>query len=173
VPLSRLAQGLLGVAEADRIALVVLVETAGLIGASLRAAPVAGALTGSPFAFPQVRDWLTFTGERAHLRATALVVGVAARGDPGPLAPLLRPLGTDPQVQGHCHAAPFSYRPLPRGEIELRPSVVELFEQQTLHGVLHLLADHREAVGLGESEFVRGACWFAPVREVVTNGDRQ
>jgi hypothetical protein len=69
-------------------------------------------------------------------------------------------------LQGHCHAAAFSYRPLPRGEIELRPTVASLFEQQTLQGILHLLADHRDNVGLGESEFVRGACWFGPIGTV-------
>jgi len=121
---------------------------------------------GSPFAFPGVRDWLSFTVERAHMHSTALVVGVAVRGEPGPLAPLVRPLGKEPSLQGHCHAAAFSYRPLPRGEIELRPTVASLFERQTLQGILHLLADYREAVGLGESEFVRGACWFGSIGKV-------
>jgi hypothetical protein len=121
---------------------------------------------GGPFAFPQVRDWLTFTAERAFTHSLALVVGVAVRGDPGPLASLVRPLGKEPALQGHCHAAAFTYRPLPRGDFELRPFVTTLFEQQTLQGILHLLADNRPAVGLGESEFIRGACWFGPIGEV-------
>jgi len=163
VPLSRLVQGYLDLAKADRIGLVLLGETAGLMGAALRRSPGAGAVAGSPFAFPQIRDWLTFTAERAYMRSTALVVGVAVRGAPGPLAPLLRPLGKDETLQGHFHAAAFSFKPLPRGELELRPTLAALFEQQRLQGILHLLADHREAVGLGESEFVRGGGWFAPL----------
>jgi hypothetical protein len=165
VPLSALVQGLLELAEADRIGLVLVGETAGLMGAALRRSPAAGAGIGNPFAFPQVRDWLTFTAERAYMRSTALVVGVAVRDEPGLLAPLLRPLGKGQKLLGHCHAAAFSYRPLPRGPLELRPALAALFEQQTLQGILHLLADQREAVGLGESEFVRGACWFGPLVE--------
>jgi anti-anti-sigma factor len=163
VPLSHLVQGYLDLAKADRIGLVLLGETAGLMGAALRRSPGAGAVAASPFTFPQIRDWVTFTAERAYMRSTALVVGVAVRGDPGQLAPLLRPLGKEETLRGHFHAAAFSFRPLPRGELELRPAVTALFEQQRLQGILHLLADHREAVGLGESEFVRGGGWFAPL----------
>ncbi len=97
------------------------------------------------------------------MRSTALVVGVVVRSDPGPLAPMLRPLDRAKSLWGHAHAAAFSYRPLPRGELDLRATLTELFEQQSLLGILHLLADHREAVGLGESEFIRGGGWFAPI----------
>jgi anti-anti-sigma factor len=168
VPLSTLVAGCLDVAEVDRIGLVFLGEAAGLMGAALRRAPVLGAAADAPFAFPQVRDWLSFTAERAYMHCMALVVGVAARGEPGPLAPLVRPLGKEPGLVGHFHAAAFSYRPLPRGEIDLRSTVAGLFEHQTLQGLLHLLADNRPAIGLGESEFVRGACWFGPVDAVET-----
>jgi anti-anti-sigma factor len=165
-PLSTLAAGCLDLAEADRIGLVLLGEAAGLMGAALRRSPALEPAADAPFAFPQVRDWLSFTAERAHMHCMALVIGVAARGQPGPLAPLVRPLGQEPGLLGHFHAAAFSYRPLPRGEIDLRSTVAGLFEHQTLQGLLHLLADNRPAIGLGESEFVRGACWFGPIGDV-------
>jgi anti-anti-sigma factor len=164
--LTELVRGCLDLAKADRIGLVVLGETAGLMGAALKRSPALGRSNGEPFAYPQVRDWLTFTPERAYPRSLVLVVGVAVRGEPGPLAPFVRPLGADPALTGHCHAAAFSYRPLPRGEIDLRTTVSSLFGEQTLQGILHLLADHRPAVGLGESEFVRGACWFGPIGDI-------
>jgi hypothetical protein len=167
VSLSSLVQGCLDLAETDRMAFVLVGETAGLMGAALRRSPALGGGEGVPFAFPQVRDWLTFTAERAYLHSMALVVGVATRSEPGPLAPLVRPLGKE--LLGHCHAAAFSYRPLPRGELEMRPTVASLFEKQNIQGILHLLADRRETVGLGESEFVRGACWFGPIHEVMEN----
>lgn len=166
--LSSLARGCLDLASTDRIGFVFLGETAGLIGAALRRAPVLGA--GSPFTFPQVRDWLSFSSERAFTHAMTLVVGVVVRGNSGPLETLVRPLGTQSDLQGHCHAAAFSYRPLPRGELDLRSSVTQLFEQQALLGIMHLLADHRETVGLGESEFIRGACWFGPIDTVENYG---
>lgn len=171
VTLSSLLEGCLDQADAAGIGVVILGETTGLMGAALRRSP-AGSPTASDggaetaeslFAFPRVRDWLSFTAERGYMRSMALVVGVALRGQPGALTPLVRPLGKSSALQGHCHAAAFSYRPLPRGELDLRSTVATLFEQQTLHGILHLLADHRPLVGLGESEFVRGACWFCPL----------
>jgi len=37
-----------------------------------------------------------------------------------------------------------------------------LFEGQSLEGILHLLTDDRGGMNR-ESEFVRGACWIAPI----------
>jgi anti-anti-sigma factor len=171
VPLSELAEVCLQAAGADAAGVVLVAESAGLVGAALRRSPALGGADGGPFGFPGVRDWLTFTAERAFARSLALVVGVAARGDGGPLAPLVRPLGPPPAPAGHFHAAAFSYHPLPKGAIELGPTVATLFGGQVLEGVLHLLADGRPIVGIGESEFVRGACWIGPIAAVAREGD--
>ena len=64
---------------------------------------------------------------------------------------------------GHLHAAAFRFRPIQKGSIDLGETVAELFEPNQLMGVLHLLHDDRGAAGAGESEFIRGACWIAPV----------
>ena len=170
VPLSELLLGCLDMAKADQIGMVMLAETAGLIGDALRRSPALPAKQGGPFDYPQVRDWLMFTAERAYPRSLALVVGIAARGDGGPLARFVRPLGADGLV-GHCHAAAFSYRPLPHGEIDLVSSVASTFENLTFQGILHLLADRRPLVGLGESDFLRGACWFSPIESVQQDGN--
>ncbi|HKF25183.1 MAG TPA: hypothetical protein VKB24_04380, partial [Candidatus Acidoferrum sp.] len=58
------------------------------------------------------------------------------------------------------------YRPVPKGKIGLKESVRALFEGQSLEGILHLLSDDRGETGGRESEFVRGACWIAPIRRV-------
>ncbi len=50
-----------------------------------------------------------------------------------------------------------------KGRIDLKTSVAGLFESFNLQAVLHLLADPREFIGAGESEFLRGAVWIAPV----------
>jgi hypothetical protein len=73
---------------------------------------------------------------------------------------------------GHFHAAVFSHRTLPIGEIDLKATVAPLFESQRLHTVLHLLSDYREPDGLGESEFVRGACWAAPLGPISAERSR-
>ncbi len=166
VGLRTLADTALELLAAEAAGIVLVAESAGLIGAALRRSPASGPAAGAPFAYPEVREWLSFTPERAHTRSVALAVGIVARGVPGLLAPLLRPLGGPGSVAGHVHAAAFSYRPLQRGLIDLGPTVTTLFHDEALQGVLHLLPDDRRDGG-GESEFVRGACWIGPVGEVV------
>ena len=80
---------------------------------------------------------------------------------------MLRPLTSATPIVGHFHAAAFSYRPLQKGRIELTKTVKSLFENQTLLGVLHLLRDDRAFAGAGQSQFVRGACWLAPLGETI------
>ena len=165
VTLTELVEAGLDSAQAERVGLVLVAESAGLMGAALRRSPALEGPSDDPFAHPHVRDWLSFTGEHVGRGTTTLVVGVAARGDGGMLAPLLRPLGAGPTPIGHFHAAVFSYRTLPKGEIDLQPTVAALFEHQSLQSILHLVGDYREATGMGESEFVRGAFWVAPITD--------
>ena len=96
--------------------------------------------------------------ERAVARSLTLAVGIVSRSQ----QPQLRPLGKAPDLFGHFHAAAFSFGPLKRGRIDLKETVVNLFETESLLGVLHLLNDTREVVGIGQSEFIRGACWAGP-----------
>lgn len=160
VSLAELAGTALQLAGTPAVAIALLAESNGLVGASLRRS--AGVAPGAPrLGFPEVRDWISFSGERVYRDSTTLIVGVVAR--PGTvLDPLLRPHGGDATVRAHLHAAVFSYRPLRKGRIELAPSVAELFEGQGLQAVLHLLADTRGFHGAGDSEFQRGALWLAP-----------
>ncbi len=166
VPLTQLVTTTLDLVGAEAIGVVLIAESSGLMGATLLRSPVGNATAEAPFAYPAIREWLSFTAERAYRNTTALVVGVAARGEAGALTPLLRPLGRGTQPVGHFHAAVFSHRTLSIGEIDLKGTVAALFEAQHFQGVLHLLGDYREPAGLGESEFVRGACWAAPLGPV-------
>lgn len=156
VGLRELAEKALALSESDTAVIVALAETAGLVGAFLRKSPATAARGEEPLGFPQIRDWLSFTTERAYRDSTSLIVGVVSKNS----HPLLRPLG--PDLQGHFHAASFPYRPLQKGAIDLAASVAEVFEAHNLQAVLHLLTDSREFSGAGESEFLRGALWIAP-----------
>jgi anti-anti-sigma factor len=167
IGLSELAATALDLAAADVVGVVMVAESAGLMGVTLRRSPAAADAGTEPFAFPAIRDWLSFAPERAHARGLALVVGVVARSVDAPLGPLLRSLGKAPAPAGHFHAAAFSYRPLQKGYVELGPAVSTLFEAEKLQGVLHLLNDDRRFSGAGESEFVRGACWVSPISSIV------
>jgi len=169
VPLSlaELVRTALEVSGSPAIGMVMVVESAGLVGAALRRSPAAAAaVNDAPFKYPDVRSWLSFSTERLYSRSLALISGVAASSECAPLAPLLRPLGTEAWPQGHFHAAAFSYRPLQKGSIDLKTTVTTLFETETLQGVLHLLTDARIAAGPQQSEFVRGACWIGAASEI-------
>jgi anti-anti-sigma factor len=167
VQLSEIADACLGIAAAETAGIVMVAESAGLMGAALRRSPAGDSAAPSPFGFPQIRDWLSFTPERAFPRSLALVVGVATRARRPEIEALVRPLAHTPYPAGHFHAAAFSYRPLQKGRIELPPTVATLFEAEALLGVLHLLSDDRAVIGAGQSEFVRGACWVAPIAQIV------
>jgi anti-anti-sigma factor len=146
----------------DPVGIVMVTETAGLVGASLRHAP-ALAGTGEFFAFPEVRSRLTFTAERAFARTLTLIAGVAQRrGGPLP-AQHVRALDDHGELEGHFHAAAFPFHPFKKGRLDLKDTVHALFDAGGLLGLLHLLHDDRDIVGVGESEFTGGACWIAPL----------
>ena len=94
---------------------------------------------------------------------TSLIVGLAAGAARGASLPLLKPLLRSAELYGHFHAAAFPYRPLRKGRVELADTVGTLFESEQVLGLLHLLNDWRPASGAGESRFLRGACWCAPI----------
>jgi anti-anti-sigma factor len=162
VSLSQIAQACLDQAGGAHVGVVLAGESDGLVGAALLRSPVGLTEGLNPFAYPEARDWFSFTPESEHSRSTALLVGVATR-DPSPvLEPFVRPLVSagEPRLQGHFHAAVVPYRPLPGGPVELAATVSHLFEPGRIETILHLLGDSRPIVGAGESRFTRGALWY-------------
>jgi anti-anti-sigma factor len=162
VSLEVIAEQALAAAEAPTAGLVLVGEVDGLVGAAWCRSPALAGPDVNPTAWPQVREWLTFTTERSHARASGLVAGVVTRGNDR-LATRVRPLGAAEGVRGHCHAVAFSYRPLPKGVIELNSTVRGLFESESPRGLLHLLHDDRPVIGSGQSAFTGGACWVVPI----------
>jgi len=166
LPLSSVVKACLDASGTDAIGLVIVAETAAMIGASLQRSflsPDAAGPTRDVFAFPHVRDWLGFTAEPAFKNSTSLIVGFAARQSRGAELRLLRPMRPALDLDGHFHAAALPYRPLRKGRVDLAETVRGLFETEQVLGVLHLLNDWRELSGAGESRLLRGACWGAPL----------
>lgn len=175
----------LDAAGCDAVAVVMVAETAQLVGAALRAledrhgdgatrptsenkhGAALRSLESQPgasvFAFPEIRSRLLFTAESAWTNSLALVVGVVARKAPLAVAPLLRPVVQDGSLLGHLHAAVFPYRPVRKGLLDLDTTVAHLFEDHSVRALLHLVNDWREPVGAGESAFTRGVLWVAPL----------
>jgi anti-anti-sigma factor len=168
IGLSDLVDAALGISGADAAGFAILTETAGLVGAALRRSP-GRADARSPLAFPGVRDWLSFTTERTNERNLALIVGIAVREPLAHVAPFVRRLASGACAQGHFHAAVFPYRPVQRGELVLDKAIGGLLEAGSVQTLLHLLADDREFEGVGQSEFMRGACWIGPIAEFRTH----
>ncbi len=158
-PLSTLYETLLQHTENTALGFVLLGEIDGLVGTALIRSP--GRLeTERDIAFPEIRDWLNFCGERCYSRQQAVIVGVVPRTG-SPHLPLL-PNRSD--LAAHTHAAVFPYQPLPNGEIELDTAVGKFFNGPPPLAVMHLTEDTRPIVGLGESALTRGACWFGPLQ---------
>jgi len=141
---------------------VLLAEIHGLVGASMAKSP--GLATHEKIDhFPEVREWVSFTGEPVFQGHQCLVCGVVS-DDPDSEQFLLKPLPAHPELFGHFHAAVFPYQPLPNGNIDLESSVRKLFNGPPPLAILHLIDDQRPIQGAGESTFIRGACWCAPVQ---------
>jgi anti-anti-sigma factor len=165
VSLSELASAALDIVGGGAAGLVIVAETDGLVGASLRQSPAA-ATAGEFFAFPEVRTRLTFAAERSFPRSLVLVAGVVQRPG-GPIAEHhLRPMAREGTLMGHFHAAAFPFHSFKKGRLDLKATVRTLFDNGGLLGVLHLVNDDRPIVGIGESDFTRGACWVGPIHTV-------
>jgi hypothetical protein len=133
------------------------------VGATLRQSPALAA-GQSPWNFPGVRDWLSFTTERSDERNVVLIVGFAERDPLSDSAAFLRRIGPGTKALGHFHAAVFPYRPLPKGNLDLKESVASLLGTESAKTVMHLLADERDFEGVGQTDLMRGACWVGPMR---------
>jgi anti-anti-sigma factor len=160
VSLSQLVRACLHLCGKPRLTFAIAAEAGSMVGAALRTSPDAGG--ANRFSFPAVRDWVTFTPGTA-VRTTAIVVGMCSSESAVELAPFLRPLDEEGQLAGHFHAAIFPHRPVQRGRVELAATIRNVFQSHAITSVLHLLNDTRIASGTGESEFLRGACWIAPI----------
>jgi anti-anti-sigma factor len=165
--LSEIVNQTMAFSGGDQIGFVMVAEAAGLVGASLKKSAAAGNQE-APLSFPAVRDWLAYTSERAYQQTLVVVVGVASRNPTPGLAPFVRPICTTSNLSGHFHAAVFPYRPLQRGELDLRTVINGLFTTESVQGLLHLISDEENLNGVGQSEFLRGACWVSPLSEVTT-----
>jgi anti-anti-sigma factor len=165
IGLSDLAAASLEVAGARAAGVVIVADTAALVGAALRRSPLARPERDDLFAHPAVRANLTFTAERAFAHTLVLCAGIVATVDATIDRAQLRPLDGTTGLWGHFHAAAFPFHPFKKGEIDLHETVAALFDTESVLGVLHLLHDDRGPAGAGQSEFVRGACWVSPIAE--------
>mgnify|MGYP001326311907 CR=1 FL=1 len=135
-------------------------QPSGLVGASLINSP--GRLTAEDkVAFPGIRDWLRFSGERVYPGEQVLICGIASRNDK--FRDFLPETASESGVFSHSHATVFPYRPLKNGQIDLHETVSGFFAGASPRSVMHLVNDRRDINGLGGSSLIRGACWYGEI----------
>jgi hypothetical protein len=161
-PIGEMLEMVLNESRGRMAGFVILGEIEGLVGAALTQSPGLISVEKS-FSFPEVREWLSFSGERAFASQQALIFGVVKNRDSVD-DPLLPPLPSHPGLAAHIHAAVFPYQPLQNGKISMEASVQKFLSGPPPLAVMHLVDDMRPAVGLGESALIRCACWCAPVQ---------
>jgi len=163
IALAELVEAALENLQMPTAGFAILAESASVVGATLRRSP-AFANGQSPWTFPGVRDWLSFTTERTDERNVVLILGFAVREPANEAARFFRKIGPGTTAHGHFHAAVFPYRPLPKGNLNLQETVAGLLATESAQTVMHLLADEREFEGVGQTDLMRGACWVGPLR---------
>ena len=161
--LSHLIEAALEIAGTGAAGIAIVAESAGLVGATLRRSPALAA-GAKPWEFPATRDWISYTTERGDERNMVLIVGFAERTPSTESAAFLRSIGPGATAQGHFHAAVFPYRPLPKGNLDLKETVAGLLATESAATLMHLLADEREFEGVGQTDLMRGACWIGPLK---------
>ena len=160
IGLSELVSTLLDFAASPAAGFVIVAESAGIVGATLRKSP---ALAPVAHAVPAVRNWLSFTTDRVSDKNLALLVGVATRQVDSASAAFLRPLRQGSPIHAHIHAALFPYHPVQRGELPFAGAIPALLAASSPSALLHLMADSRPFEGVGETDLSRGACWLGPL----------
>ena len=161
--LASLAGKALADCASDAVAIVILAESGGLVGACLNGA--FQDLTEKHTDADLMRQCLSFSGEKVHFGALVLAFGIASKKD---MNGALRTLGPgihtgDEIIYGHFHATVFPYQPLANGKIDLEQELEKRFAGPQPEALYHLIYDHRPGTGLGGSSFVRGALWSSPI----------
>jgi hypothetical protein len=160
--ISEISELVLSHASAQAAGFVVMAEIDGLVGANLIQSP--GKLGNQPVEdLSEIRDWLSFSGERVFAGEQAILFGVVTNASELKNIKLLKPMPSKPELAGHMHVAVFPYQPIPNGQLDLKQQTDKFFAGPPPLALIHLIDDDRPLIGLGESSFIRGACWFAPI----------
>ncbi len=160
--ISEIAEQALSNAASTAAGFVVIAEIDGLVGANLIQSP--GKIGKQPVEdLSEIRDWLSYSGEKVFSGEQAILFGVVVKISEIKTDKLLKPLPSNPAFAGHMHLAVFPYQPIPNGQLDLKQQTDKFFAGAPPLALMHLIDDDRPLSGLGESSFIRGACWFAPI----------
>ncbi len=162
IGLSEIADVISELSQYKQFAMVMIAESGGLTGTSLNISPASGI---DIFSFPEIKNNIRFTTEPAHNKMLSVSAAFFSK-EPGDAHKFLREIKPGSSIYGHVHSAVFPYVPLKKTSVNLEETVDFLINNTELTNILHLTYDDREIVGLGESQFVQGFCWIAPVQSI-------
>jgi len=162
ISLSNLCNHALDISGSDEIVMVAVVEVANLVGMALTKSPAKKTADENIFHFPEVLDWLSFSGEPIYKGKTALVAGIASKENDRINGKTLKPLGDN--IFGMFKTGVFSYNPLSREQIDLNVIIQNVFENNKLIDLMHLVNDQRIPLGVGESCFQCGSVWCGKIK---------
>jgi anti-anti-sigma factor len=160
VTFSNIAETVAKMGNHKNFAMLMIGESNGLVGVSLKTSPASGS---NPFSFPEVRNNIKFTTEPVHLRALTIVFGIFSTTPNENLKQFLRPINQEGIIMSHVHAAVFPPTPLRKEKIDYKATISALFDDTEIIDVIHLLNDNRDINGLGESSFKSGYCWTTEI----------
>ncbi len=162
IGVSQLADCIAQLTGYDQYVLVMIAESDGLTGTSLNVSPVDGARI---FTYPEVIEAVRFTTEPVHEKMQTLSIGYITKKSEAAADSFVRSLTPGSSIKGHIHTAVFPYMPVNKNSIDLYQTIDAMFNT-SLMDLLHLTNDSREIKGIGESHFIQGFCWVAPVHSI-------
>jgi len=160
ITIGEIAESIAETCNHKNFAMLMISESSGLVGASIKTSPTSGM---KPFSFPEVRERVKFTTEPAHIKAMVITFGIFSVEPEEKLKKFLRTMNNTGKLLGHVHSAVFTYTPLQKENIDYKETISHLFEESDILDVLHLLNDNREINGVGESSFRSGHCWTTEI----------
>ena len=160
IQLNHIVSKLSEISGQGKFALLMIAESQGLIGMSLRKSPVGG---DPMLEFPAIRDNIFYTTEPIHPRMLTVSFGYFDSQPDQELEKILRPISPDASLLGHIHTAVFPYQPIRKDEKSYDNILLSLFSSSEVQDILHLLNDTREINGLGDSNFKNGTCWIGRI----------
>lgn len=164
--ISQLTESIMQLTAYKEFVMVMIAEINGLVGISLNQIP---SESKKIFNFPEIKDSVNFTTEPEHNKMLGVSLGFFSKDTDEGKKRFSRPLTPDTSTLSHVHTAVFPYVPLKKTNIDLHETIEALFDSGTLKDILHLVYDSRDIVGLGESQFIHGFCWVAPVTTIQLN----
>lgn len=148
----------------EKIGIIMIGETAGLVGAYLLKSPFLKEKGSSPFVYPAIKESIDFSTERNYPNMLSVIAGIASESPTGELSRITKPLASNSKTWGHFHCAIFPFRPIKKDVSDISGIINPLFEDEQLKSVIHLINDERDITGVGQSEFIQGTCWIGRIR---------